>query len=219
MSRELGAHEDSHADTYRLALDALYGVLGSYCRPLSFEILYSYWNGEYFFPVTFNDVKPPAEMLATSPSLPGLAQYPVHADRPMYVEGELCRSTVDDYINSSELNCGYVEGHSIGWLSMEVRSSMALIAGMGAGVSKIVVDRNGEKIFQSVVSVGEQLWGYGPQDGFLSPPMGVRISRDEGCLSLELALFWSIWIDGGVGEPYICEGVSGLERNGWIRSE
>ncbi|WP_431953988.1 hypothetical protein [Nocardia lijiangensis] len=217
MERELNSSEDSHSDSRRVALDALFGVFGSYCRPLSFEILYSYWNDEFDFPVSIEGADPPAEMLAVSTSLPGLTRYPSYAEQITYLDGELSRTAVDKCLDGFESGFGRVEGSSLGWQTMEVGSCMAIIPGIGSGASEVRVQWNGIKFFLGAVSLGEQLWGYGPQDGFLSPPVGVRISRENGGLILELAQYWSVWFDGGAGEPFIREAISGLECNGWNR--
>ncbi|SFL70810.1 Uncharacterised protein [Nocardia asteroides] len=209
--------EESNSAARGIALDALYDTLGEYSRPLSFEILYSYWD-ELEYPLSLENAHPPAGMFATSDSLSGLIRSPSYSPKIAFVDGDLRREVVDACIDSVDSACVDVDGYSLGWYLMEVRSSMAVIPGMTAGPSEVTVSRNAAQVSLNVTSVGEELWGYGPQDVFLEPPIGVRISRMNGTLTLQLGLYWSVWFEGGSGESYIRKGISKLERNGWVRS-
>ncbi|GAB4586061.1 hypothetical protein [Nocardia sp. IFM 10818] len=205
-----------------IALRAIFGGPNAFFRPLSLGLTPAYWDYECDYPLRTSLPGPPARAMWRA-DLPGdVRVWTTWVGEEVHLVDELNYESARRFVRAALEPDG--SGLPIGWDVMEVRAStVRLPAGSEFNTDGSISVR--DRIWAldyPVESVSGTHWVSGPQAGVLEPPIGIRICRDFFELTLDIAVYWYLWVPrsvvgarGGQGYPELRDWIRTLLAAGW----
>ncbi|MFF9479947.1 hypothetical protein [Streptomyces sp. NPDC014733] len=210
---------EDHVGVARLAIASVFQFSQHLCIPLAMEVETSYWDNEFDLPVT-SPARPRGFGMLRCSNLPErVVVAPLGRNASVTHVPDLKESVALDFIEDLlSGDASDASGLSIGWQEINFGTMLARLPDnfLPEGEKSVELEVARGHVEHPVKTLGDASWIYGPIGASaVHAPFAYRIHRDQGEVTLDISIYWSLWAPGGPGRPHVDRAVENLCAEGW----